>query len=140
MKFGYVFAVSNINSCNENCGRILNTFYRVILKFWVPVFMHVPLSISLCDNTNPKTRTGSITSFQHRPTASKFGTQILRSPQRYFFTNQSRFFSNIFLIHDIFWTNNPIFIHSFVNVLLLLLSCCNVKFVFLFEYFFFFLL
>ena len=78
-KFGYIFAVSTSKLCTENCGRILNNFYWVIWKSWRSVFIYVSLSVRLCDNTNVIKRTGLITGFEQRLTASKFGTEILET-------------------------------------------------------------
>ena len=61
-KFGYVYALSNFSLCTENCDHMLDTFYRGTSKSWTFVFIHVPLLISLCNNTNVMTRTVSITS------------------------------------------------------------------------------
>ena len=119
------------NKLTENCDHILDTFYRVISKCWIFVFVYVTLSTSLCDNTNIITRTVSITVFnndlQLRNLIKRYWKGFLRSPQRYFFTNQSRFFFNFFLkrisefctriiffCHDIFWTNDTIYMHIFV--------------------------
>ena len=98
-KFGYVFAVSNINLCSENFGRILVIFYRVITKYWVPVFIYFPLSINLCDNTHVITRMGSITGFEQWPTASKFCLEILEkvfeeSSKMFFHKSIQTFFKN----------------------------------------------
>ena len=41
------------------------------------VFNYIPLSISLCGNTNLIARMGSITDILKCPTASKFGTEIV---------------------------------------------------------------
>ena len=76
-KFWYVFAISNINLCTKNCGHMLNTIYRVTSNSWIFLFIYVPLSKCLCDNTNVIKRTGSITGSELRPTASKFGAEIL---------------------------------------------------------------
>ena len=100
-KFEYFFAINNINLCTGNCCHMLDTFYRVITKCWIFVFIYILLSISLCDRTNVMTRMNSITDFVQRPTILKFGTGDIEEGfwgvlKIYFFTNQSRFFSNIF--------------------------------------------
>ena len=59
------------------CGLMLDSSERDTSKCWTFVFIYVPLSKSLCDNTNVITRTDFITGFEQRPTASKFCTVIL---------------------------------------------------------------
>ena len=59
----------------KNCDRTLDTFYRDASEIWIFVFIYVPLSISLYDNTYSKN--GFYYGFLTRPAASKFGTEIL---------------------------------------------------------------
>ena len=63
MRFGYVFAVSNLSLSTENWDLMLDTFYRDIWKSLTFVFIYAPL-LSLWDNTTI-TRTDSITSFNN---------------------------------------------------------------------------
>ena len=107
-----VFAVSNVNLCTENCGHTLGTFYRVISKCWISVFIYVPLSINLCENTNFISRTGFITGFEQRSTASKFGTEIL---ERVFEESSKIFFHKSIQIFFKYFSkkNFPQFVQEF---------------------------
>ena len=60
MKFGYIFAVSNLSLYTKNCDCKRDSLYRATSKFWF-VSIYVPLSIITCDKN--VTRTGLITDF-----------------------------------------------------------------------------
>ena len=68
---------------------MLDTFYWDTSKSWVFVYNDVPLSISLCDNTNVITKTGSITGFYQKSTSLKFDLEI---PEIFFEKFLKRFF------------------------------------------------
>ena len=55
IKLWYVFAGSNLNLGTKNCDRLLAFFYSDTSNSWIFVFIYVPLSISLYNNTNVTT-------------------------------------------------------------------------------------
>ena len=89
VKFGYVFAVKNLN--------LLNT------KSWMFVFIYALLSTDLCDNSNVITKTGSIMGFLQWPAISIFGLEILKT---FFFP--WILLQVILLFDGNFWMNDPI--------------------------------
>ena len=72
---------------------MLDIFYRVIWKCWASVFIYVPLSINLCDNTNVITRTG-------------FNNDLL-------FRNLEKVFKEI--LEKVFKESSMIFFHKWIQ-------------------------
>ena len=120
----------------KNCDSMFDIFYRDVSKSWIFFFIYVPLSISLCDNNNVITRTGSITSFDQRISATKFCTGILErvfESSKIFFSQIKldffKYFPNLFSFfwtrnfsfHYFFWTTASIFIYLSISY------CCCFK-------------
>ena len=136
MKFGLVFAVNNINLCTvhwklwpyiryilQSCIKLLNIFFH--LSYVVHKFM----CEYQCHNKNEFYYGFSTTTYSFEIKYRDIEEGFCGVVKDFSSQINSDFFSNIFLkiffpnfvlefflFHDIFWTNDPIFIHMFVIV------------------------